>query len=892
MNRTTPYSEWFKSVTGFEPHPWQAELGGMQACTDRLLRIPTGLGKTAGAVLAWLFHRVVRGDEAWPRRLSFCLPMRVLVEQTEDCIRAWLETAGLDGSVGLHVLMGGREAEAWVRTPERAAILLGTQDMLLSRALNRGYAAARGRWPMELGLLHQDTLWVFDEVQLMGVGLATSTQLAAFRRDEARRGRSLRPTRSWWMSATLQPAWLRTVDWECEVAKLDAASLRIPEKERTGGSFHVSKALTRELDATPESVATLVTSRHRLNTLTLVIVNTVDRARAIFEALERSHSEGRGRQARRREDAPDLRLVHSRFRGAERAAWASKAGFLRREAALPAAGRILVATQVVEAGVDLSASLLVTDLAPWSSLVQRFGRAARRPGEEAQVIVLGSAPDKDAEALPYAPAPLAAAIEALASIDQVDPRALEQFEEELASNRPELLQRLHPYAPGHVLRRRDLDQLFDTTPDLTGSDLDIGRFVRSGSERDVRVFWRDLTDEQLRKDGLGRAEVASPDRQELCPVPVGELRKWIKTDKGARRALVWDYVEGRWSVLSPQRLLPGQVVLLPARAGGYDPNRGWDAKSKSPVTTLLSPEVEGAASALTATSEAEEDDSLSVAEWQSIGVHGGEVAAELGHLIGRIGLSSELRRLLDLAARWHDAGKVHEVFQRAIDDEAREAAGGIAKQRDLAKAPSAAWRHARGYCDRAGFRHELVSTLALFEVLRRAAPHHEALLGSHLEGLAACDLAAQPLGDGESIEGAHPLAVELVSRSASELDLVAWLVCTHHGKVRSTWASTRRDQELADPSTGETSIHGVRDGDQLVSFSLMDQAGAEARVPELSLSLDLAAMGLGTRYGASWSERATRLLERHGPFELSYLEALLRAADWRVSERLGREVAP
>ena len=37
--------------------------------------------------------------------------------------------------------------------------------------------------------------------------------------------------------------------------------------------------------------------------------------------------------------------------------------------------RIIVATQVVEAGVDISATTLVTELSPWSSLVQRFGAA-------------------------------------------------------------------------------------------------------------------------------------------------------------------------------------------------------------------------------------------------------------------------------------------------------------------------------------------------------------------------------------------------------------------------------------------------------------------------------------------------------------------------------------
>ena len=39
--------------------------------------------------------------------------------------------------------------------------------------------------------------------------------------------------------------------------------------------------------------------------------------------------------------------------------------------------RIVVATQVVEAGIDLNAALLITEAAPWPSLVQRAGRCNR-----------------------------------------------------------------------------------------------------------------------------------------------------------------------------------------------------------------------------------------------------------------------------------------------------------------------------------------------------------------------------------------------------------------------------------------------------------------------------------------------------------------------------------
>ena len=60
--------------------------------------------------------------------------------------------------------MGGEDAGDWDVQPERDAVLVGTQDMLLSRLLNRGYGMSRYRWPMHLGLLGNDCLWVMDEV--------------------------------------------------------------------------------------------------------------------------------------------------------------------------------------------------------------------------------------------------------------------------------------------------------------------------------------------------------------------------------------------------------------------------------------------------------------------------------------------------------------------------------------------------------------------------------------------------------------------------------------------------------------------------------------------------------------------------------------------------------
>jgi CRISPR-associated endonuclease/helicase Cas3 len=37
---------------------------------------------TAATILAWLWNRLILNDSNWPRRLVYCLPMRILVEQT------------------------------------------------------------------------------------------------------------------------------------------------------------------------------------------------------------------------------------------------------------------------------------------------------------------------------------------------------------------------------------------------------------------------------------------------------------------------------------------------------------------------------------------------------------------------------------------------------------------------------------------------------------------------------------------------------------------------------------------------------------------------------------------------------------------------------------------
>lgn len=910
------YVDFFAEATnGMQPHVWQGENGLAEdaTCSNRLIRIPTGFGKTLGVLSAWLWHaaRQQRGD--WPRRLVLTLPMRVLVEQTEDEVRKvlarlnllWDETTDHAGKIGVHVLMGGADSGEWYLYPEHFAVLICTQDMGLSAALNRAYGAPRARWPAQFGLLNQDTLWVMDEVQLMDVGLATSAQLQAFRHDDQTSNRVFRPCFTWWMSATLQPRWLQNSP-DTGTITADLPQTRIARDQRTGALWDdVSKPCRTQAITDIPALAALVATQHIENGKgsrgpTLTIVNRVNSAVNVFEALK-NNTELEG---------TDIRLVHSRFRPNERKAWRGE--FLNRTECASGTDRIIIATQVVEAGVDISAALLITELAPWASLVQRFGRCARWGGT-AQVVVadFGYEDDnKDArKAAPYAVESLIASRGALRLLSDVAPLHLEAFEE----THRDLLPGLYPYQPKHLLLRHELDELFDTTSDLSGADIDISRFIRSGEERDVHVFWSAVAaSEQPSRN-------RKPLRDELCAVPFLKARDWLfdssanagktiwKGFRNKKRAWVWDWQNGQWKRAEASDLYPGRTVLVDAASGGYDLQTGWSPDNTRPVRPLDTEQshdyVEVAcwnkdahgnacpgsrrrrryatdtfAQADADADAAEDDESMSqAAHYQTIAFHGrqtGQLAAGLAQI-----LSPALAPLFDLAGRWHDAGKAHAAFQGSIRASSRPA------RNDLAKAPDAAWPCSpRDYYrvsdheSRRGFRHELASTLMLFAVLQRHAPDHPALLGPWR------DLLRQAGMDSLAVESTNAppntLEQEIIQLGADDFNLLAYLVCTHHGKVRMSWHASPADQAA---NATALRIRGVIDGDPVPALSLADAADGFSSLPASRLDLAPASAGLNPVTGMGWTERVLGLLDQHGPFALAWLEALLIAADRRAS---------
>lgn len=717
------YADFFRQVFGegkFDPFDYQRELAEAEHLHS-LINVPTGSGKTKAVLGAWLWRRLTR-PQTVGRRLIYCLPMRTLVEQTKRITDEALQRlAGWDASLEnrfkAHVLMGGEVSDEWDNQPEREFILIGTQDMLLSRALNRGYAMSRFRWPIQFGLLNNDCLWVLDEIQLMSDGLATSAQLAAFREQFKTFG----TCHSLWMSATLDRSWLATIDLSprvqglslLELTERDLSTPLLSQRLRASKKISLAPAKCR----LPKGLAQFISERHQPGTQTLVVVNRVLRARETFTALHElyhppaSRSKTDGTQTNT--DAPELLLIHSRYRPYERAELARR---LNESPSGGSNGRIIIATQVVEAGVDLSSRLLITDLSPFASLVQRFGRC-NRAGEFAEADIYWvdrplnqkdaekladkrglEEKEKDRIAAPYSWRELEAAQGLLDKIHSAAPADLPAYSD--------------PYQPAHVLRRRDLIDLFDTTPDLSGYDLDVSRFVRGGDVRDLSVAWRDLNGQAPtnKEPQLSRAE--------LCPVPIGEFREFLKTaDKSGNKrvAWVWDALESKWRRIGEEELRPGLTLLLDARAGGYDQRTGWNKSSKAAVEPVpQKPDEEN---------EGLDDEPLSLRDYcQTLSAHSREAKAEMERIADALTALelNDYHNDLVYATHHHDWGKAHSVFQQTLHAGLDESAAMIM----LAKSTSHS-RHSRKH-----FRHELASALALLQsgasdlAVYLAACHH------------------------------------------------------------------------------------------------------------------------------------------------------------------------
>jgi CRISPR-associated endonuclease/helicase Cas3 len=874
------FGAFFKTAFGVEPFDYQTRLATDEVMPS-LVNVPTGAGKTAAVLAAWLWRRR-QSPATVGRRLVYCLPMRTLVDQTrgvaEKAIESLESAHELDaGRFRVQVLMGGDVSNEWDSYPERECILIGTQDMLLSRALNRGYAMSRFRWPVEFGLLNNDCLWVLDEVQLMGSGLQTSTQLQAFRRILG----SFGSVQTIWMSATVERDWLNTADFDSaqdakEGPPLDLSretSQVIQDVMNAKKIVNQAKPKAGDVEKLAKEVVTSHCTPNKKGHRTLVVVNTVSRAIQLHGAVRA--------ELKKRKSKAEPVLIHSRFRPPDRKDVIDKLLTEPTEA-----GTIIVSTQVVEAGVDVSAKTLFTELAPWPSLVQRLGRCNRRGKDEDAMIFWIDV--KNTDSAPYDEQDMQRARKVLTEFDgkEAGPMALKDFADRLDEKRKkELFRSEHIY----VIRQQDVHGLFSTEPDLAGGQTDISMFVRNiERESDAYVYWREF------KSAPSRDE-SPPSRNELCSVRFFELASFL-----GQKGVAWQWnsdLVGRWEPKRAKEIRPGITLLLANSQGGYDQDLGWTGKASDKPAVIAEPRAARRQEALN-------DELLSETDyWLSVPDHLRDAEAEARDIVSEFQFSDELWALSGKAVIkadwWHDVGKTLQEWQRAGTKQIEEmiARAGVF----LASQPNS---DESDFVAR--FLMKLKKQVSDAERWAKFPNLSEELRRSELSAEANKRIKKAinfPFRPGLRHEAASALAAWQEWQNSVEgwCALAVYLVACHHGKVRTVLRGTKSGED----------VFGVEPGDSLPAM-------AEWLVAEGRLDLRPKAFGAIGEWDESqnlysvtmpsWIEMVAELLgpelpgdpDPHlaiidenetrglGPFRLAFLEALVRAADVRASRKPGK----
>lgn len=812
---------------GKDPYPYQSRLA--REGLPSALEIPTGAGKTAATILAWLW-RACYADAATrattPRHLLYILPTRTLIEQTEAQVQAWLSELHLVADVELHVLMGGRLTRKaqndWRRDMHKLSIVLATADCAVSRLLMRGYGAARGAYPIDFALLHNGTHIIVDEVQLVQQATATCRQLEAFQRQFG----TAAPSALTCMSATVERRALNVVDnrWSDhdQPFTLSAEDLTDPQLQ---SRLDAAKSV-RHLSSIPtaKDLAAAVLERHKAGSLSLVILNTVDSAKAVYEEIGALS------------DQPRL-LLHSRFRPVERRKQADRLQKLTRDGG----DLIIVSTQVIEAGVDLDATTLFTEAAPWPSLCQRAGRL-NRAGKLKDALLYWFEPL--AGRGPYEPADVEAAMKQLRSLLSHRYKA------------QDLLKMPVPSAarPLRFLRRADLLALFDTAPDLAGNDIDVSPYIRETDERlDLYAAWVDPKSIDARHGPTGTV----PPEDHRCPVVPRDIDALLTRLAKAGGDSIWHYSpsnDGWIPLRTTKALRPNDLLVVSRDAGGYRTDVGFSAGSPSTVLDVIESVEEGSedsnndkgqrgADAIEQQETDHDAASLNQPAWESLEDHLAETRTQAESLVTHLGTTpdSAIASAVVTSAALHDLGKAHPDWQQALVsvDKANPPpkVGVWAKSpKPAAGMPRTRLKVLRGgdpKDPRRSFRHELVSLLML------RGPGATKLLE-------ACGVP----------QHAH--------------DLARYLVAAHHGVLRMQ----PRDP-VTDGRNGR-SVLGLTQGEKL------------PKLPWQGVTLGGEAVDLRSFDGGdeSWTRVCEDLLAEHGPFVLAYLEALVRVADWRASEHL------
>ena len=854
-----------------------------------------------------------------------------ILKRVADNLRQ-IAHGGADGFAGelpltAYVLRGGMyRSEAWMSSPLQPMVVASTVDQIGSRLLFRGYGRGSSTWPIAAGLVANDSLILLDEAHCAQPFLQT---LQAVRRYQKWGHTPLeRPFYPVVMSATPPPGVDLFEDLSEESRDLanplgqrqlahKPAILKTVEKAK---GKQATSAMAKVL---AEAASGLVNDKRRA---IVVFVNRVATARETYCLFQsRGDLDAVLLTGRMRPVDKDA-LVKQRLKPLE-SGQADKRALTKPV--------IVVATQTLEVGADLDFDGLVTECASLDALRQRFGRLNRmgRPIEaRAVILVRGDQAGDRGDDPVYG--------EALTKTwnwlnEHKDDNGEVDFGIAYLPDGDSSLNAPSVDAP--VMLPAHVDCWAQTAPEPQPSP-DVAPFLHGPREgvADVQVCWRadlDLIDEK--ETALELLSLCPPSSSETLPVPVSVFRRWlagedaiddstdvegIGTEDGLSRngsptveSLVvrWQGAETELGNITadPRAIRPGDIIVIPAthpgparQLGDLPPDADLDVGDRAyrlarakPILRLHLKLVEDWPDSVTAKETARELLKDLERKYEDDELDGAlrDLLTELSNSPEPSWLSEVARELCKefSMSKLHIVGgnslvlvgsrRIPELTREAdrFSDEDDASASGIGRPvkllRHLPDVEALARHHATG----CGLPEDLIEAIAcagLLHDLGKADPRFQSLLHGGARWLGGEPLAKSAeiprnrvayerarTASGYPKGGRHELLSVRLAESASVFlperddlrDLVLHLIASHHGHCRP-FAPVIFDEQGVD-----------------VDFELRGQRTHWCGPTNLE------------RLDSGVADRYWRLVRRYGWWGLAWLEALLRLADWRQSER-------
>ena len=415
------FSTFFAALNGGNaPFSWQQDLVDHIVTTgrwpDRIVA-PTGAGKSSVVDIHLFVNALFASGNGprVPRRLCVVVGRRALVDSQADramkiqrCMVDVLnnDAASSENNVIYRAakllssfrvndivepfLVGHIRGELSNRSlpvnePSVCAIIAATPDMSGSRLLFKGYGSSKQARPRETALIAMDSVFVLDEAHLNQQLLVTARRVAELQEFGADMG----VPRLQVVETTATPSELKEGQSEVgvDISNLDGADdaellrrinsvkelRRVPIEKWNGspGNSAVVKHAVAEINKLCDKQKS---AEYGQSSTIGCIVNHVDTAVKIASELKKIKL--------------NVELIVGRMRSYDLEQLRKKHPSL-----FTCVGDdevdVVVATQTLEVGIDIDFSSLITELAPASSLTQRFGRVNRLgKRKDSKIIVL------------------------------------------------------------------------------------------------------------------------------------------------------------------------------------------------------------------------------------------------------------------------------------------------------------------------------------------------------------------------------------------------------------------------------------------------------------------------------------------------------------------------